>query len=385
MTTPPPPPDPASLLAWYDANARVLPWRVAPQGGRVAPDPYAVWLSEIMLQQTTVATVGPYFRRFLALWPTVADLAAAPLDAVLAEWAGLGYYARARNLHACARAVVARHGGRFPADEAALLDLPGIGAYTAAAIAAIAFDQPAAAVDGNVERVMARYHAVTTPLPAAKPVLRALAAAAVPVDRPGDYTQALFDLGATVCVPRTPRCGDCPWAAGCRARALGIAADLPGKAAKAVKPIRRGVALWLVNPAGEVWLRRRPDSGLLGGMIEVPSSPWTPVAEGAAVALGEAAYRAALAAAPLPHLRWTRLPGTVRHTFTHFHLDLTVAWARLETGREMGQETGGPDGPGGIWRAPDALAGLALPTVMMKVVRHALAELAAEGAAPRLL
>ncbi|HZT50868.1 MAG TPA: A/G-specific adenine glycosylase, partial [Stellaceae bacterium] len=259
------------LLAWYDRHRRVLPWRALP-GER--PDPYRVWLSEVMLQQTTVPAVMGYFARFLERWPDVAALAAAPLDEVLHAWQGLGYYARARNLHACARAVVARHGGAFPRDEAALRALPGIGDYTAAAIAAIAFDRRAAPVDGNVERVTARLFAIETPLPEAKPELRRLAASLVPERRAGDYAQAAMDLGATLCTPRKPRCVLCPWREECRARALGVAENLPRRRAAAARPVRRGVAFWAVREDGAVLLRRRPEAGLLGGMMEVPSTPW---------------------------------------------------------------------------------------------------------------
>src|SRR5260221_760287 len=230
------------LLAWYDRHRRTLPWRAA--AGKRA-DPYRVWLSEIMLQQTTVATVGYYFRRFLERWPTVDALARAPLDDVLSAWAGLGYYARARNLHACADVVAGRHGGLFPQDDAGLLTLPGVGAYTAAAIRAIAFDQPASAVDGNVERVIARLFAIETPLPDAKAEIKARAAKLVPQERAGDYAQAMMDLGATVCVPRRPRCVICPLMAGCRARKPGLAEELPRRAPKAAKPTRRGLAFVL--------------------------------------------------------------------------------------------------------------------------------------------
>ncbi|MEE8271684.1 MAG: A/G-specific adenine glycosylase [Alphaproteobacteria bacterium] len=338
------------LLAWYDRHRRTLPWR-APPGGRA--DPYRVWLSEIMLQQTTVAAVGGYFRDFVARWPGVRDLAAATLDDVLHGWAGLGYYARARNLHRCARAVVERYGGHFPEDEGELRQLPGIGAYTAAAIAAIAFDRPAVVVDGNVERVVARLRGVTDPLPPAKPALRALAAGLSPAERPGDHAQAMMDLGATVCTPRRPRCTVCPWSAACVARRAGIAESLPARLAKAERPTRRGVAFWTLGPAGQVLLRRRPDRGLLGGMIEVPSSPWR---EAAAPDLA-----AVLADAPAP-ARWRLLPGLVRHTFTHFHLELAVAAGLVAR----------PDGIAGLWVAPDAIGDHALPTVMKKVVRHAL-------------
>src|SRR5579872_129232 len=302
-------PDPALLLAWYDRHRRDLPWRAAP-GERA--DPYRVWLSEIMLQQTTVPAVGPYFARFVARWPDVSALAAAPLDDILHQWQGLGYYARARNLHACAGAVVARHGGRFPDDIAALRALPGIGDYTANAIAAIAFDRRAAAVDGNVERVMARLYAIETPLPAAKPELRAAAQALVPPSRAGDYAQAVMDLGATICVPQKPRCILCPWRGACRAHRAGIAERLPARLAPAAKPVRYGVAFWVVRAGGAVPLRRRPEKGLLGGMMEVPSTEWR-----------RTAWRAAEAAVHAPcRARWTRVPDVVRHTFTHFHLEL---------------------------------------------------------------
>lgn len=343
---------PGLLLAWYDRHRRVLPWR-APPGQRM--DPYRVWLSEIMLQQTTVATVGPYFQNFLTRWPTIADLAAADLDDVLRAWAGLGYYARARNLHKCAQVVARDHGGMFPEDEDALLSLPGVGAYTAAAIRAIAFDRPATAMDGNVERVMARLHAVTDPLPGSKPTLRAHAAALVPDQRPGDYTQALFDLGATICAPRQPRCILCPWTHACQARQQGIAAALPAKLAKAAKPTRRALAFVLTDGCGHVALRRRAEKGLLGGMMEVPTTPWEPVPM-PTLALSKHH-------APMPGVAWTSLSGQVRHTFTHFEFEIGVV-----TGRIAG--TGG--GRDLVWVAPGALGDEALPTVMMKILRHAL-------------
>jgi len=347
-------PDPAALLAWYDRHARVLPWRVPPADGRagVRAEPYFVWLSEVMLQQTTVAAVGPYFRKFVARWPMVADLAAAPPEDVLAAWAGLGYYARARNLHACAQAVVARHGGRFPADIAALRSLPGIGEYTAAAIAAIAFDLPAVPVDGNVERVAARIFAVEAPLPDAKPELRILAAKLAHGERHGDLAQALMDLGATICTPRKPRCLACPWRDACAARAAGLAEDLPRRRAKAERPVRRGTAFWAVRPDGAVLLRRRPAKGLLGGMMEIPSSDWHAGGGG----------DADLVAAPLG-AKWRVLPGHVAHTFTHFHLELRVAVARVPAAAL----------PDGAWVMPDALGDAGLPSVMKKIARHALA------------
>ena len=298
----------ADLLAWYDANARDLPWRVPPHAGLRA-DPYRVWLSEVMLQQTTVAAVRDYFNRFTTRWPDVAALAAAEDGAVMAEWAGLGYYARARNLLACARAVVAR--GGFPADLATLRTLPGIGPYTAAAIAAIAFDARETVVDGNVERVMARVHAVETPLPTAKPELIALAARLTPAQRPGDYAQAVMDLGATICTPRNPACGICPWMQGCQARALGIQTTLPRKLPKPDKPSRTGT-VWLARRAdGAMLMERRPDRGLLGGTLGFPGDGWD----------------GAPGSAPLT-ADW-QVAGAVRHTFTHFHLTLTVQVAQV--------------------------------------------------------
>ncbi|MBP2292504.1 A/G-specific adenine glycosylase [Azospirillum rugosum] len=339
------------LLTWYDHHRRDLPWRSRP--GEEA-DPYRVWLSEIMLQQTTVPAAAPYFRNFTERWPTVRDLASAPLDDVLVAWAGLGYYARARNLYKCAQVVAGELGGRFPDTEAGLLELPGVGAYTAAAITSIAFGRKATVVDGNVERVIARVFAVEEPLPNVKPKLKALAATLTPDARPGDYAQAMMDLGATVCTPRKPKCMLCPWAEWCAARAAGIQEELPRKAAKADKPTRRGVAYWLLNPEGAVLLRRRAEEGLLGGMTEVPSTAWTPTAP------DEAAVRAQ---APL-EAGWRRLPGTVRHTFSHFHLELEVVAAKAGDGWRRAE---------GLWVPVDRLGGQALPSVMMKVVRHALA------------
>ena len=342
------------LLRWYDHHRRTLPWRAAPG---VRPDPYHVWLSEIMLQQTTVAAVAGYFQRFLECWPTVADLAAAPLDDVLREWAGLGYYARARNLHKCAGIVAGTLGGRFPEEEAELRRLPGIGVYTAAAIAAIAFDRPAAVMDGNVERVMARMFCVTDPLPQAKPTLRDLTATLTPDRRPGDFAQAMMDLGATVCTPRRPKCILCPWTGACAARSQGVAEDLPAKLPKPERPTRRGIAFWAVTPAGDILLRKRPERGLLGGMIEVPSSEWR---EAPTPALDAVNGEAPVAA------QWRLLPGLVRHTFTHFHLELAVAAGQAAR----------PDEAAGLWVPVDRLGDQALPTVMKKVVRHALAHAA---------
>ncbi len=334
------------LLSWYDRSRRRLPWRSDP-GHR--PDPYHVWLSEIMLQQTTVATVGPYFQKFLEKWPTVEALAEAPLDDVLHAWAGLGYYARARNLHKCAQTVAVDHAGVFPETEEALLTLPGIGRYTAAAVAAIAFGRRAVVVDGNVERVMARLFRVTKPLPDSKPALTALADTCTPTERAGDYAQAVMDIGATVCTPKRPKCTICPIVDLCLGR--DIAEDLPARKPKPTKPTRRGVAFWIVRPDGAVLFRRRPESGLLGGMMEPPSSDW--VTEGVPDPTP-----------PVAVIERVPLTGMVRHTFTHFHLELDVHHCRTDAG------TVAPDE--GRWVLPDRFGDLALPTVMKKIVRHAM-------------
>jgi A/G-specific adenine glycosylase len=337
----------SELLAWYDANARVLPWRVS---AGETPDPYRVWLSEIMLQQTTVQAVKAYFLKFVALWPGVEALAAAPLDDVLKAWAGLGYYARARNLHGCAKEVVARFGGRFPETAAELRTLPGIGPYTAAAIAAIAFGGRHAAVDGNVERVISRIHAIETPLPDSKPEIREKAEALVPLQRAGDFAQAMMDLGATICTPRDPNCLICPWTEDCRGRITGVAPSLPRKKAKKQVPTRRGTAFWIERADGAVLLRRRSEKGLLGGMMEVPSTDW-----------GEAPW-----GEPPLRAEWQSLPGKVEHTFTHFHLELDV-WRAVSIAD--GELLAAGDYR---WTARNDLAGEALPTVMRKVVAHVL-------------
>jgi A/G-specific adenine glycosylase len=343
-------PEAGVLLAWYDRMARPLPWRVRPaerEAGMV-PDPYRVWLSEVMLQQTTVAAAIPYFRRFIDRWPTVESLAAASDAEVMAAWAGLGYYARARNLLACARTVAAS-GGRFPATEEGLRALPGIGGYTAAAVAAIAFGRPAVVVDGNVERVMARVFALETPLPEAKPLLKSHAARLTPDERPGDYAQAVMDLGATVCVPRRPACGVCPWVAACAGRAAGIAAALPAKRDKPAKPVRRGTVWLALRDDGAVLLERRPPRGLLGGMLGLPGTDWAE-----AGAAGEPPLAASWQAA-----------GAVRHTFTHFHLELAVEAARIGCGLAP---------PIGAFHPADEAAA-ALPTVMRKALRLGLSAL----------
>jgi A/G-specific adenine glycosylase len=351
---PPAQPEAAALLAWYDRHRRKLPWRTPPG---VFPDPYRVWLSEIMLQQTTVKAVAPYFVRFTERWLDVRALAAAPLDDVLRLWAGLGYYARARNLHACAQAVATQHGGRFPQSEAELAALPGIGRYTAAAIAAIAFDAKAAAVDGNVERVMARLFAVADELPAAKEKIRGLAEALVPDERSGDFAQAMMDLGATICTPKKPACALCPWSQPCAARARGDPEIFPFKARKREGRLRRGAAFVLRRADGFVLLRTRPAKGLLGGMTEVPTTEWT----------HDFDLVGALADAPrLSRARptWRRVPGVVRHVFTHFPLELTVYAAGVPA------KTPAPAGM--RWVALADLPGEALPNVMRKVLSHAL-------------
>jgi A/G-specific adenine glycosylase len=344
------------LLAWYDRARRELPWRVAP-GGRA--DPYRVWLSEIMLQQTTVKAVIPYYLEFLRRWPSVAALAAASLDEVLAAWAGLGYYSRARNLHACARAVVERYGGSFPPSEAMLDELPGIGPYTAAAVAAIAFGAPATAVDGNVERVVARLFAVTEPLPAAKARLRQLAQSLTPAMRAGDHAQAMMDLGATVCTPKRPSCRMCPVAEGCAARAQGIAAQLPMRSAKPERPLRLAIAFVALREDGRILLRRRPDTGLLGGMLEVPSTDWAAALPPVADAIEKAPVRA----------DWRALPGIVTHTFTHFRLETAVYRARVPTTATL---TSLSDPVRCRWIARRDLDAAALPSVMRKLIAHAL-------------
>jgi A/G-specific adenine glycosylase len=264
------------LLDWYDRHARTMPWRVPPAQRKngVMPDPYRVWMSEVMLQQTTVAAVRDYFNKFTARWPRVTDLAAAEDADVMAAWAGLGYYARARNLLKCARAVANDHGGLFPQTYAELIKLPGIGPYTAAAVASIAFDEAATVVDGNVERVMSRIFNVQNPLPDSKPELTELAATLTPTDRPGDYAQAVMDLGATICTPRNPACGLCPWRDNCRARLFATPAELPRKKPKKAKPKRRGIAYITRRVDGAYLLETRPDSGLLGGMLGWPGSEW---------------------------------------------------------------------------------------------------------------
>jgi A/G-specific adenine glycosylase len=341
----------AQLLAWYDENARDLPWRVRPAaraaGGRA--DPYRVWLSEVMLQQTTVPHATPYFLKFTARWPTVGDLAAEADGEVMAAWAGLGYYARARNLLACARAVAERHGGVFPDTEDGLRTLPGLGPYTAAAVAAIAFDRPANVVDGNVERVMARLFAVEAPLPDAKPRLKALAADLVGDERPGDWAQALMDLGAVVCRPKSPLCDRCPVAQHCAVFAEGEPETYPRRTAKPERPHRYGVA-YVLTRGPEVALVRRPPKGLLGGMLALPTSDWRADRWSEAEALAAAPAAAA----------W-RGVGEVEHGFTHFTLTLQLMRAEAETAEGL------------IWSPRRDLD--ALPSVFLKAARAVLSNL----------
>ena len=339
-----------ALLTWYDRHRRVMPWRALP-GTR--SDPYAVWLSEIMLQQTTVAAVKPYFMKFMARWPRVVDLAEARIEDVMAAWAGLGYYARARNMHRCAQMIVSDFGGRFPGCEQDLVLLPGIGPYTAAAIAAIAFGQRCTVVDGNVERVMARLHAVSEPLPRAKKKLYTLAAALTPHERPGDYAQAVMDLGATICTPKSPACAICPWMKFCEARKQGIAADLPRKSPKQKMLTRHGIVFWALDSKKRVLLVRRPPKGLLGGMLAFPTTLWRPK---------KWTPSEARKAQPLKS-KWTPLPGVVSHTFTHFHLELEV-W--------VGQavSTAKPSLVDASWAAVESVVNLGLPNLMQKVARH---------------
>ena len=337
----------ATLLDWYDRHARSMPWRVSPadRAAGITPDPYRVWLSEIMLQQTTVATVRSYFERFTTIWPKVADLAAAEDAAVMGEWAGLGYYARARNLLKCARAVVQDHNGNFPDTYEGLLALPGIGPYTAAAVSAIAFDRPSTVLDGNVERVMARLHDIHTPLPTAKPELMARAETLTPDHRPGDYAQAVMDLGATICTPRSPACGICPWRDPCRARQEGTAADLPRKLPKKAKPVRHGTLYVARRDDGAWLLETRPEKGLLGGMLGWPGSDWVDVSLDLP------------AGTPPVAAEWHACPGDVRHTFTHFHLVLHIQQAIV--GKDA-SPTRGTFMPQDQFRSSD------LPTVMRK-------------------
>jgi A/G-specific adenine glycosylase len=337
----------SGLLAWYDRHRRRLPWRAEPG---VLPDPYAVWLSEVMLQQTTVAAVQKHFMAFMARWPRLADLADAPVEEVMKEWAGLGYYARARNLHACAKAVAHEHGGHFPRSEKALLALPGIGPYTAAAIAAIAFNKRAVVVDANVERVVTRLAAIDTPLPQAKPAIRAFAQKLTPDVRPGDFAQAMMDLGAMICTPQRPACALCPLRPFCRGFALGDQERFPVKTSRPERPLRTG-NIFVLRASDKVLVRTRAPRGLLGGMTEFPSSEWR----------SAGASRASASEFPVA-AHWQRLPGRVEHIFTHFALHLTVYVADAP-------DTVAPAGMRFI-EIP-RLHREGLPTVMLKVAAHA--------------
>jgi len=333
----------AALLAWYDRHARRLPWRTTADA---APDPYRIWLSEVMLQQTTVAAVKSYFETFTTRWPTVADLATAPEDAVMSAWAGLGYYARARNLIASARAVAA-DGGRFPDTEEGLRALPGIGRYTAAAIAAIAFGRRAVVVDANVERVVARLFAIEAPLPAARPEIGRLADGITPADRAGDFAQAMMDLGATICTPRNPACAICPLTEHCAARATGDPETYPRKAPKAARPVRKGTIFWLQSDDA-VLLVRRPARGLLGGMRAFPTGPWQAEDPGVTDAPADAA--------------WHDI-GTGRHVFTHFALDYRLMAARISSRCNIGE-----------WWPIAEIETAGLPTLFARAARLALPE-----------
>ena len=336
------------LLDWYAGHARSLPWRT--KAGDVAPDPYAVWLSEVMLQQTTTAAVAPRYARFLERWPTVTDLAAAPEDEVMGEWAGLGYYARARNLVKCAREVAAL--GRFPDTEAGLRQLPGLGDYTAAAIAAIAFGRRAVVVDANVERVVARLFAIEEPLPGARALIRRHADAITPDERAGDFAQAMMDLGATICTARDARCLLCPLSTLCEGRKSGDPVRLPVKAAKKAKPRRSGTAFWIERGEGaarEVWLVTRQSRGMLGGMRALPDDGWTARKDGE----GDA---------PLPGA-WIG-GGVVRHSFTHAELELGVAIYAGNAAEALER---------GAWWPVAQLEDAGLPTLFAKAARLVLA------------
>jgi len=339
------------LLAWWDGARRDLPWRAPP--GETA-DPYRVWLSEILLQQTTAAAVAPYYARFLQRWPRVEALAAASLDEVIEAFAGLGYYARARNLHACAQEI-ARRGGRFPDNEADLRALPGVGAYTAAAVAAIAFGEPAAAVDGNVARIMARLAALPTPWPQARAAIAAATAALVPADRPGDFAQALMDLGAMVCRPRNPDCAACPLSGDCAAALAGEAELYPRRAAAKARPVRFGAAYFAFRRDGAFLARRRPPKGLLSATLELPGPPWRIAEEGGA------------SATPPFAARWRRLSGEVEQVFTHFTLRLAIYVAAVDAA---------PDDAGPLlWIAAAEAERAGFSSVMLKAVVHAQAGL----------
>jgi A/G-specific adenine glycosylase len=332
------------LLDWYDKHRRVLPWR-AKQG--MLPNPYHVWLSEIMLQQTTVATVQDYFKNFLSAWPRIDDLAKASLDEIFHKWQGLGYYARARNLHKCAQTLVKNFDGKLPCSESVLLSLPGIGSYTAAAIAAIAYNEPIIPVDGNVIRVFSRIYAVQTPLPVLKHEIQVLAKTLVPSHRHGDFAQALMDLGSMVCRPRNPQCTVCPLQKVCQGYQAGIVKLLPRAGIKKAKPTRYGVVFWIENSQGQILLEKRPEKGLLGGLMGLPTTLWQEILE---------PFETEITKTPCLAENWECIPIQVHHTFTHFHLVLQIARGKTLTPCK------------GIWCAPCKLGHYAFPTLMKKVI-----------------
>lgn len=338
------------LLNWYAVNQRILPWRA---GVGDVPKPYHVFLSEIMLQQTTVPTVINYFGGFTDRWPTIQDLARASLDDVLHAWQGLGYYARARNMHKCAGIIVQNYGGQFPRDEATLLKLPGIGPYTAAAISAIAFGKSSVVVDGNIERIISRVFAIGEPLPKSKPLIKEKAALLTPAHDAGDYAQALMDLGAAICKPTSPQCFLCPVQEFCMAHGQGLEEAYPKFMPKGEKPSRYGAVFWVQNQRGEVLIRKRPEQGLLGGMMEIPSSPWRNEKLDILEEKSSAPFE----------MIWQEVPGTVKHTFTHFHLYLKIL-----QGTTM-------DSKDGLWVHPRNFQHYAFPTLMKKVITHKLSSM----------
>lgn len=340
-----------NLLAWYDKHHRTLPWRISPEDGKagVLPDPYHVWLSEIMLQQTTVTAVRPYYEKFLKLWPSVSDLAGTSSDSVMQAWAGLGYYSRARNLKKCAEFIVAEYQGRFPDNETELIKLPGVGPYTAAAIASIAFQQPVAVVDGNIERVFARLFEIDTPLPQAKVPIKEKVAAHLSKTRSGDFAQGLMDLGSSICTPKRPNCLLCPLQDMCKASKLGVQETYPVKAPKKAKPKREGAAFIIEDQNGSIYLQKRPETGLLGGMSEVPTTDWNSNQDGATDTN----------AAPM-EADWQN-KGQIRHIFTHFELTLWVYHTKVDSRLTLSMRNG-------WWSTPDQITSEALPNLMKKVV-----------------
>ena len=354
-------PDPKILLSWYDKSARTLPWRVSPhdrKNGKI-PDPYKVWLSEIMLQQTTIPTVTSYYKKFLTTWPTIQDLANANEDDVLIAWAGLGYYTRARNLKKCADILVRDFNAKFPRTEAELLKLPGIGAYTAAAIMSIAFNLPATVVDGNVERVISRLFSIKTPLPDAKKTIKQYASQLISPNRAGDYSQAIMDLGATICSPTKPKCTVCPWHSNCSASFNNNPEKFPIKKPRNPKPTRYGFAFVAIRKDGAILLRKRPPNGLLASMAEVPGSNWD-ITNQANQSQNNLKF------APLKG-NWQKIAKPVRHTFTHFHLNVGIWYTQVDN------NTSAPEGH--WWSSQTSLANEPLPTVMHKIIASSLEHL----------